>query len=215
MIVAPSVLSADFSDIRGALSSISESGTSWVHLDVMDGTFVPNITFGPKFIADIRPHSSLFFDAHLMVAEPARYVEQFAKAGCDCITVHTEACSDVGATLDLIRKCGKKCGLSVKPGTPVSDVEPYLDDIDLVLIMSVEPGFGGQGLIPSTLDKVRYLASARKGRRYLISIDGGVNAQTIGDVYASGVDVIVTGSAFFREKDRRSFVAMMAGGGEK
>ncbi len=215
LIVAPSVLSADFSDIRGALSSISESGTSWVHLDVMDGTFVPNITYGPKFIADMRPHSSLFFDAHLMVAEPSRYIEQFASAGCDCITIHTEACSDVGATLDLIRKCGKKCGLSIKPGTPVSEVEPYLDDIDLVLIMSVEPGFGGQGLIPSTLDKVRQLASERNGRRYLISIDGGVNAKTIADVYASGVDVIVTGSAFFKETDRSAFVKMMAAGGKK
>ena len=214
LIVAPSVLSAEFSDIRGALTSISGSGTSWVHLDVMDGMFVPNITFGPKFIADIRPHSNLFFDAHLMVEEPSRYVEQFAKAGCDCITVHTEACRNVAGTLDKIRSLGKKCGLSIKPGTPVSDLDPFLDDVDLILIMSVEPGFGGQGLIYETLDKVRYLASARGDRRYLISIDGGVNASTIRDVYESSVDVVVTGSAFFRESDRASFVRRMACGGE-
>ena len=212
IIVAPSVLSADFSDIRGALSAIHDSGTSWVHLDVMDGMFVPNITFGPKFIKDIRPHSDLFFDAHLMVEDPSRYIEQFVKAGCDCITVHTEACKDICSTLKQISNSGIKCGLTVKPATPVSEVQPYLDDVDLVLVMSVEPGFGGQGLIPKTLDKVRWLKDARKGRKYLISIDGGVNLNTISEVSESGVDVVVTGSAFFNAEDKKEFVRRMSEG---
>ena len=212
IIVAPSVLSADFSDIRGALSEIKQSGTSWVHLDVMDGIFVPNITFGPKFIKDIRPHSDLFFDAHLMIEEPSRYVEQFAKAGCDCITVHTEACRDIEATLKLIKSFGIKCGLTVKPASSVLDVDPFLDDVDLVLIMSVEPGFGGQGLIPETLDKVRWLKENRGERHYLISIDGGVNLRTIGSVAESGVDVVVAGSAFFNAPDKALFVRKMSEG---
>ena len=212
IIVAPSVLSADFSDIRGALSEIKQSGTSWVHLDVMDGIFVPNITFGPKFIKDIRPHSDLFFDAHLMIEEPSRYVEQFAKAGCDCITVHTEACRDIEATLKLIKSFGIKCGLTVKPATSVLDVAPFLDYVDLVLIMSVEPGFGGQGLIPETLDKVRWLKENRGERHYLISIDGGVNLKTINDVAESGVDVVVAGSAFFNAPDKALFVRKMSEG---
>lgn len=212
IIVAPSVLSADFSDILGALSEIRLSGTSWVHLDVMDGMFVPNITFGSKFIKDIRPHSELFFDAHLMVEEPARYIEQFAKAGCDCITVHTEACRDIGATLKLIKSFGIKCGLTVKPATPVADVEPYLDEVDVVLIMSVNPGFGGQGLIPETLDKVRWLKRVRGDRRYLISIDGGVNLKTIKAVADSGVDVAVAGSAFFNAPDKALFVQKLSRG---
>lgn len=212
IIIAPSVLSADFSDIRSALEDIRLSGTNWVHLDVMDGVFVPNITFGPKFITDIRPHSDLFFDAHLMIEEPVRFVEHFAKAGCDCITVHTEACEDIRDTLENIKSYGVECGLSIRPSTPVSEVEPYLDMVDLVLIMSVNPGFGGQTLIPETLDKVRRLADIRGSRDYFISIDGGVNSSTIADVFDSGVDVAVAGSAFFNAKDKRAFVQKMSRG---
>lgn len=212
IIIAPSVLSADFSDIRGALADIKASGTKWVHLDVMDGNFVPVITFGTKFIADIRPHSELFFDTHLMVNEPARYVEEFANAGSDSITVHVEACKDVKATLELIKAQHVDCGISLKPSTPVSAIEPYLDMVDLVLVMSVEPGFGGQGLIPETLDKVRKLVELRGERKYRISIDGGVNRKTIKDVFASGVDVAVTGSAFFNDKDKKGFVQSMSKG---
>lgn len=212
IIIAPSVLSADFSDIRGALADIKASGTKWVHLDVMDGNFVPVITFGTKFIADIRPHSELFFDTHLMVNEPARYVEEFANAGSDSITVHVEACKDVKATLELIKAQHVDCGITLKPSTPVSAIEPYLNMVDLVLVMSVEPGFGGQGLIPETLDKVRKLVELRGDRKYRISIDGGVNRKTIKDVFASGVDVAVTGSAFFNDKDKKGFVQSMSKG---
>lgn len=212
IIIAPSVLSADFSDIRGALADIKASGTKWVHLDVMDGNFVPVITFGTKFIADIRPHSELFFDTHLMVNEPARYVKVFANAGSDSITVHVEACKDVKATLEQIKAQHVDCGITLKPSTPVSAIEPYLDMVDLVLVMSVEPGFGGQGLIPETLDKVRKLVELRGDRKYRISIDGGVNRKTIKDVFASGVDVAVTGSAFFNDKDKKGFVQSMSKG---
>ena len=212
IIIAPSVLSADFSDIRTALEDIRLSGTNWVHLDVMDGVFVPNITFGPKFISDIRPCSDLFFDTHLMIEEPVRFIEQFAKAGSDCITVHTEACEDIRETLELIKSFGVECGLSIRPSTPVEEVEPYLDMVDLVLIMSVNPGFGGQELIPETLDKVKRLVEIRGDRDYFISIDGGVNSSTITDVFSSGVDVAVAGSAFFSAKDKRSFVQKMSRG---
>ena len=212
IIIAPSVLSADFSDIRTALEDIRLSGTNWVHLDVMDGVFVPNITFGPKFISDIRPCSDLFFDTHLMIEEPVRFIEQFAKAGSDCITVHTEACEDIRETLDLIKSFGVECGLSIRPSTPVEEVEPYLDMVDLVLIMSVNPGFGGQELIPETLNKVKRLVEIRGDRDYFISIDGGVNSSTITDVFSSGVDVAVAGSAFFSAKDKRSFVQKMSRG---
>ena len=212
IIIAPSVLSADFSDIRTALEDIRLSGTNWVHLDVMDGVFVQNITFGPKFISDIRPCSDLFFDTHLMIEEPVRFIEQFAKAGSDCITVHTEACEDIRETLDLIKSFGVECGLSIRPSTPVEEVEPYLDMVDLVLIMSVNPGFGGQELIPETLNKVKRLVEIRGDRDYFISIDGGVNSSTITDVFSSGVDVAVAGSAFFSAKDKRSFVQKMSRG---
>ena len=212
IIIAPSVLSADFSDIRTALEDIRLSGTNWVHLDVMDGVFVPNITFGPKFISDIRPCSDLFFDTHLMIEEPVRFIEQFAKAGSDCITVHTEACEDIRETLELIKSFGVECGLSIRPSTPVEEVEPYLDMVDLVLIMSVNPGFGGQELIPETLNKVKRLVEIRGDRDYFISIDGGVNSSTITDVFSSGVDVAVAGSAFFSAKDKRSFVQKMSRG---
>ena len=206
IIVAPSVLSADFSDIKAELDRIKASTAPWVHLDVMDGEFVPNITFGPKFVSDIRKHSDLFFDAHLMVNKPERYIDDFAIAGCDAITVHSEATLHLDSVLNRIRSLGKKAGVSIVPSTPVCMIEPVLDLCDIVLIMSVNPGFGGQKLIPYTLDKVRELVALRKNRSYLISIDGGVNLSTIEQVASSGVDAVVAGSAFFSSEDPAGLV---------
>ena len=217
--LAPSVLSADFSDIRGALKDIDESGSRWVHLDVMDGIFVPNITFGPKFIADIRPHSDKFFDTHLMIENPIKYVEQFAKAGSQAITVHVEACNKVSAdnaveTLKKIKALGCLAGISICPATEVSEIEALLDYVDLVLVMSVNPGFGGQSFMPSSLDKVKRLVELRKlkldsPRKYLISIDGGINEKTMPSVVEAGIDVAVAGSAFFKAEDKKAFVQKM------
>jgi ribulose-phosphate 3-epimerase len=212
IIVAPSVLSADFSDIRGALEDIKASTAPWVHLDVMDGTFVPNITFGPKFVSDIRPHSDLFYDVHLMIENPQNHVEAFAKAGAQAITVHSEACVHLDRTLNKIKSLGCLAGVSIVPSTPISAIECVLDVADLVLVMSVNPGFGGQSLIPYTLEKVRMLKALRGERKYLISIDGGVNEATCREVREAGVDVMVAGSAFFASADKKAFVQSLCGG---
>lgn len=205
IILAPSVLSADFSSIKEELVAVESSGCPWVHLDVMDGCFVPNITFGPKFIKDIRKHSSLFFDTHLMVEEPSRYIRQFADAGSDSITIHQEACKDVRQTIELIRQCNSKAGISICPETDVHVLDEYLDEVQLVLIMTVHPGFGGQELIEGCLEKVKYLKSVRGDRDYLISVDGGINCKTAAKAIGSGIDVAVAGSAFFGSEDKAAF----------
>jgi ribulose-phosphate 3-epimerase len=213
VIVAPSVLSADFSDLAGALREIDGSLAPWVHLDVMDGRFVPNLTFGPKLVEDLRPLSGAFFDVHLMIADPDSLIPVFAKAGADQISFHIEAVVHAHRTLQRIRELGKKAGISIVPSTPVSAIGELLPFVDYVLVMTVNPGFGGQTLIPPCLDKIRLLAKLREQGHYdyRIAVDGGVNPETAASVRAAGTDVLVTGSAFFRASDKKGFVRELAG----
>ena len=197
--------------MRDAVDQVEVSGAGIVHFDIMDGVFVPQITFGPKLVKDIRPHSSLVFDAHLMIVNPETQIDAFVDAGCDYITIHQESTVPLHRALTKIKERGVRCGISIVPSTPVASIVPLLDMVDLVLVMTVNPGFGGQKLIQSCLDKIVQLDGIRKEEDYdfLISVDGGVNLDTIQDVVAAGADIAVTGSAFFDASDRSAFVQRM------
>jgi ribulose-phosphate 3-epimerase len=208
ILIAPSILSADFSKLGEDIKAIEAAGADWVHIDVMDGNFVPNITIGPVVIRSIRKCTDLLFDVHLMIDDPGRYVEEFADAGSDFITFHLEACSSPNETIGKIRDKGKKVGISIKPGTEVATVMPFLDKVDMVLIMTVEPGFAGQSFTAAMLDKVVQLKKEYKG---LIQIDGGINKDTAKEAISAGANVLVAGTAVFGTDNYSESIAGLKG----
>ena len=207
--IAPSILSADFSKMGEEVASLERCGADIIHCDVMDGVFVNNITFGIKMVEDIRKTTSLPLDCHLMIVHPEKYVERFAKAGADIITVHYEACQDnLKEVLLLIKSTGKKCGAVINPDTPVEKIKDVICLCDMVLVMSVFPGFGGQKFIPSALDKLREIRSIIKecGKDIDLQIDGGVTAENVAEIKAAGANVIVAGSTVFKATDRAQII---------
>lgn len=199
-VLSPSILAADFKVLGQEMKKTEENGAAYIHFDVMDGMFVPSISFGMPVLASINDATEQFMDAHLMVQEPIRYVEAFQKAGADSVTVHLEACEDVKTTLDKIHACGMKAGLAVNPETDVKELVPYLEDVEMILIMSVHPGFGGQKFIPESLDKIREVRAMlnEKNLETDIQVDGGIYVENVREVLDAGANVIVAGSAVFK-----------------
>lgn len=202
-ILAPSLLAADFAKLGKQILQTKKYGASYIHIDVMDGLFVPSISFGMPLIESIRPITDQFFDVHLMIVEPERYIEEFAGLGADGITFHLEATKDPASVIDLIHRSGVKAGISIKPGTPVEEVLPYLNKVDLVLVMSVEPGFGGQTFMEEAFDRIRQIRSYLKEHQLehvRLEVDGGIGKKNVSQVLSAGADVIVAGSAVFRKR---------------
>ncbi|RGV95949.1 ribulose-phosphate 3-epimerase [Ruminococcus sp. AF14-10] len=213
-ILAPSILAADFKELGQAIKTIEENGAEYLHYDVMDGIFVPSISFGMPVLASIRSCTNQVLDVHLMITEPIRYIKEFKEAGADLITIHLEACEDVAATIKAIREAGLKVGLSIKPATEAEAIRPYLDQIDMILVMSVEPGFGGQKFIPESLDKIRALRAMveEAGVDVDIEVDGGIYQANVKEVLDAGANIIVSGSGVFKgdiAKNTREFMEIL------
>lgn len=208
MKIAPSMLSANFATLADEIKEIEAAGADYLHIDVMDGTFVPNISFGPMVFGALRPMTNLVFDCHLMVQDPERYVEATAQAGADIITVHYEATKHIHRVIQQIKSLGKKAGVVINPGTPVAALDSVLPEVDLVLIMTVNPGFGGQSFIESTLTKIAKLKALREEHQYHyeIEVDGGVNAETGRKCLDAGADILVAGSYIFNQTDRKAAI---------